>query len=198
MPDRGRNPIPALATFAATVATLEAEWQRRMGLHPHLGRPFLTPTVLTAGTEEQINVIPAQGCMVLDIRTVPGIDHSQLVAQLEEGAVRAGEEGGVTLKLTVLDDRPSTRTAPDAPVVRAVMAAHRKVTGRPAFLGGVPGATDGTILWRDARIPVVVYGPGSKWIAHQADEYVEVSELNQAAEVYAEAARRYLSGDMGA
>jgi succinyl-diaminopimelate desuccinylase len=59
--------------------------------------------------------------------------------------------------------------------------------------GGVPGTTDGTILVRDAGLPVVVYGPGGKWIAHQADEYVEVADLIRHAEVYVAAALRFLS-----
>jgi len=58
----------------------------------------------------------------------------------------------------------------------------------------VPGATDGTILTRDAGIPTVVYGPGGKWIAHQADEYVEVQEIIEATKVYAETARLFLGG----
>jgi succinyl-diaminopimelate desuccinylase len=58
----------------------------------------------------------------------------------------------------------------------------------------VPGTTDGTILSRDAGIPTVVYGPGGKWIAHQADEFVEVAEIPQYARVYAEAARLFLHG----
>jgi succinyl-diaminopimelate desuccinylase len=79
-------------------------------------------------------------------------------------------------------------------VVQALMAAHEAVTGSPAVLGGVPGATDGTILTRDAGLATVVYGPGGKWIAHQADEYVEVSAVVSAAHVYAETARRFLTG----
>ena len=39
----------------------------------------------------------------------------------------------------------------------------------------------------------MTYGPGGKWIAHQIDEYVEIDEVVRAAEVYAEAARRFLS-----
>jgi succinyl-diaminopimelate desuccinylase len=63
--------------------------------------------------------------------------------------------------------------------------------------GGVPGATDGTILWRDAGIPNVVYGPGPKWIAHQPDEYVEVDDIVRKTRVYAEAALRYLTAGTG-
>ena len=59
----------------------------------------------------------------------------------------------------------------------------------------MPGATDGTILTRDAGLATVVYGPGGKWIAHQADEFVEVGRRAACAtRVYAEAARRFLTG----
>ena len=36
-----------------------------------------------------------------------------------------------------------------------------------------------------------MYGPGGKWIAHQVDEYVELSDLAMHAEVYVEAALRF-------
>jgi succinyl-diaminopimelate desuccinylase len=97
------------------------------------------------------------------------------------------------MSLTVVDDRPATETPRDDPVVRAVFDAHEAVTGEAPAYGGVPGTTDGTILWRDAGVPVVVYGPGGKWIAHQVDEYVEVDELVTAGQVYAEAALRFLT-----
>ena len=38
----------------------------------------------------------------------------------------------------------------------------------------------------------MVYGPGGKWIAHQADEFVEVADLLAHADVYVEAADRFL------
>jgi succinyl-diaminopimelate desuccinylase len=93
----------------------------------------------------------------------------------------------------VLEDRPATETATDHPLVAALVEGHRRVHGMVPALGGVPGATDGTILWRDAGLPIVTYGPGDKWIAHQVDEYVEVEDLVRTAEVYVEAARLFLS-----
>ena len=58
----------------------------------------------------------------------------------------------------------------------------------------MPGATDGTVITSRTGIPSVVYGPGGKWIAHQADEFVEVADIVTAANVYAETARRFLAG----
>ena len=67
------------------------------------------------------------------------------------------------------------------------------MTGEPGRLGGVPGATDGTVITSRAGVPSIVYGPGGKWIAHQADEFVEVAELVRSAEVYRRAAQRFLA-----
>src|SRR5262249_13738844 len=100
---------------------------------------------------------------------------------------------GEGMRVTIVDDRPATETPAGHPLVRAVVEAHRQVHGTDPPLGGVPGATDGTILWRDAGIPIVTYGPGGKWIAHQVDEYVELHDLVASAEVYVEAARRFLA-----
>lgn len=191
MPQQGRNPIPPLAGFLTACGVLQAELQGERGEHPLLGWDYLTPTVVGAGSLEQVNVIPGTAWAALDIRTTPGLDHAGLLRRLAAVA----PEG---LGLTVIDDRPPTETPPGHPVVRAVAEAHGRVIGAEPVLGGVPGSTDGTILWRDARIPIVTYGPGGKWIAHQVDEYVELSDIAGSAEVYLEAARLFLEGRVSA
>lgn len=192
MPQQGRNPIAALVAVAETVRRLEAELQAELGEHPLLGLPYLTPTVLLGGTAAQLNVIPGKAWMALDIRTTPALRHPDLLGRLGAACRGVAAASGVELELSVIDDRPATETAPDSALVRAVVEAHRKVTGEDPPLGGVPGATDGTILWRDAGIPIVTYGPGGKWIAHQVDEYVEVADLVRCAEVYELAALIFL------
>jgi succinyl-diaminopimelate desuccinylase len=57
----------------------------------------------------------------------------------------------------------------------------------------VPGSTDGTIITRDSGVPVVVYGPGHKRIPHQPDEFVDLSEVDNAARVYIHAILQFLS-----
>jgi succinyl-diaminopimelate desuccinylase len=49
------------------------------------------------------------------------------------------------------------------------------------------------VLTSRGGIPSVVYGPGGKWIAHQANEFVEVDDLVRHARVYADAALRFLT-----
>jgi succinyl-diaminopimelate desuccinylase len=197
MPFQGRNPNPVLARFLGVLAEREAMLQSRHPTHPHLGEVHLTPTVLRAGDPAQMNVIPAEAEVWVDVRTIPGVDHADLVAEVAELAVEVGVTAGVTASVTVVDDRPAVATPATSPVVRALSDAHAAVTGQAARFGGVPGATDGTILTARAGLPTVVYGPGGKWIAHQVDEFVEVSAVIEAAEVYREAALRFLSGSAG-
>jgi succinyl-diaminopimelate desuccinylase len=192
MPQIGRNPIPALGPLLVGFGELERQVGASVGTHPQLGDFYLTPTVLTAGTPEQVNVIPARASVHLDVRTVPAVDHGGLVHLVTRLSERIADEFGLTAEVTVIDDRPPVDTPRDAPVVAALAAAHRDVTGREPVYGGVPGTTDGTILTRDAGLATVVYGPGGKWIAHQADEMVAIEDILTCARVYARAAGLFL------
>jgi succinyl-diaminopimelate desuccinylase len=192
MPQHGRNPVAPAGRLIVALAALQDRVQRDHPAHRHLGEVYLTPTVSLAGSTDQINVIPGTAVVCVDVRTLPGVDHARLVADVERLAVAACDGSGVTASVEVVDDRPAVEVDERAPLVVALAAAHEAVTGEPAVYGGVPGATDGTILTRDTGMPTVVYGPGGKWIAHQADEFVEVDEIVRCAEVYAETAARYL------
>ncbi len=192
MPHQGRNPIVAMSRFIESAREIEERLQSEHGDHPQLGLVYLTPTHISAGSLPQLNVIPAPGLCTFDIRTVPGVDHRSLLDELDAIGSALGDELEVDFTLEALVDRVPTYTPTTDPVVAAVADAHRAVTGEEPVYGGVPGTTDGTILWSNANLPVVVYGPGGKWIAHQKDEFVTVDELITAAEVYVEAATRFL------
>ena len=192
MPFEGRNPNRAVAAVIAALTDLEQRLHEAHGEHEHLGRPWITPTVLRAGTPAQMNVVPGTSTLWVDVRTVPSVDHDELLASMTDLAADACGASGVTSQVTAIDDRPPVELAPDDPLVRAVWDAHTAVATTPARLGGVPGTTDGTMLTALAGVPTVVYGPGGKWIAHQANEYVEVADIVEHASVYVEAAGRFL------
>jgi succinyl-diaminopimelate desuccinylase len=194
MPQHARNPVATAGSLVVTIAEYQRQVQATVGNHEHLGLPYLTPTVLDAGSADQMNVIPAVASVYIDVRTIPAIDHDALIADVTKLAEAAGTAHGVGTTVSVVDDRPSVEVPAGHPVVAALAAAHEAVTGEPPRYGGVPGATDGTILTRDAGIPTVVYGPGGKWIAHQADEFVEVDDVIRCAHVYAHAADNFLRG----
>ncbi|MEZ7131067.1 M20 family metallopeptidase [Nonomuraea sp. AD125B] len=194
MPQHGRNPIAAAGPLLVGLAELQEELQRRHPAHEHLGEVYVTPTVLRAGSDEQVNVIPATASVFVDVRTVPGVEHQDVADRVAALAARSIRYG-IAAEVSVLVDRPPVDVPVTDPVVAALAAAHRTVTGEEPVYGGVPGSTDGTVLTHWGGVPSVVYGPGGKWIAHQADEYVEVEEIVRCTRVFAEAARRFLTGD---
>lgn len=171
MPTAGVNALAGMVCWLHRLLDLQTRLQQRLGRHPLLGDLYITPTVLQApasGACGQVNCLPDQCVAYLDIRSLPAISHEQLITLIEqEGATVAGATPGLQCTLGIVDDRPATETDPTEPVVQAVIAAHRRVYGGEPVFGGVPGSTDGTILWRERAIPVVVYGPGDKRIPHQ-------------------------------
>mgnify|MGYP001146276869 CR=1 FL=1 len=87
------------------------------------------------------------------------------------------------------EDRPITISP-----IMAGARAYRELTGREPVYSGVPGATDGTFLSAWKRIPCLVNGPGPRHLPHQVDEYVETSEMLEAARLYVLTAHRFLNG----
>jgi len=197
MPHQAKNPILCMGEIVAALSDYEGELTAEHGVHKHLGPVYITPTVVQAGSLNQINVIPAFAQIALDVRTIPGVDHGLIVRRVAQIAEQASAVQSVRAEVQVVDDRPAVEISQAHPLVKSMVAAHEAVTGQSAKFGGVPGATDGTILFRDAGIPSVVYGPGGKWIAHQSDEFVEfveVAEISAAVEVYLHAAKLFLAG----
>lgn len=196
MPRAGVNPIPPLAEIVTRLMRLEAAECARHGEDVYLGWPSITPTIFHGPEtgDPQINVLPANAVVKLDLRTTPAQSHAFL-----EQAIRSIVDEvavctpGFSATVEVLEDRPYTVTSMHDPVVVASANAYRMVTGKEPRYNGVPGATDGTFLWAWKNIPIVTYGAGGRTIPHQTDEYVEIPELIETAQIYAAAAMLYLN-----
>ncbi|MDP9409086.1 MAG: M20 family metallopeptidase [Actinomycetota bacterium] len=197
MPASGVNPVTRAARFVVAVERLEREEVERYGEDPFLGCPSLTPTILMGpeSGEPQINVIPASAYVALDIRTIPDQSHRELVGRLEGIlADLKAEDPDFDATLEVIEERPPTETPKDEPLVQAMAAAYRRLTGEEPRYNGVPGATDGTFLAAWGGIPTVTTGAGDREIPHHADEWVGEEELLTTCELYAATAMYYCYG----
>ena len=196
MPEAGANPISALAALVAGAPRLERRLRALCTRSRYLKPPTVTPTVMAAPVAgvPQSNVIPATAQATLDVRLTPGPDADAVAKEIDEACRRAADAcPGVSVEWTPVNGfRMATRVERTEPLVRAMVGAVRRATGRPARWGGVPGSTDGTILRMELGIPIVTCGPGHRLIPHQVDEYVEVAELVDAARIYTAAALAYL------
>ena len=197
MPLSGVNPVTRAARFVVAVEELEREEMERHGEDPFLGYPSLTPTILMGPDcgEPQINVIPASAYVALDIRTVPGQAHDELVRRLEGCLSDLGsEDPDFDANLEVIEERPWTETPMDNPLVRSMTAAYRELTGEEPRYNGVPGATDGTFLNEWANVPLVTTGAGGREMPHRTDEWVSVDELFNTCRLYAATAMYFCHG----
>jgi len=196
MPEAGANPITALAALVADAPRLERRLRALCARSRYLKPPTVTPTIVTAPVAgvPQSNVIPATAQATLDVRLTPGPDVDAIAKEIDEACRRAADRAtGVRIEWAPINGfRMATKVERTEPLVRAMVVAVRRATGRPARWGGVPGSTDGTILRTELGIPIVTCGPGHRLIPHQVDEYVDVAELVDAARIYVAAALAYL------
>jgi succinyl-diaminopimelate desuccinylase len=197
MPLTGVNPNTRLARVVLAFERFEASEKARCGADEFLGLPSVTFTVIQSpppGSPAQLNVMPGEALAYVDIRTVPKQDHETVRAALRSVlAELAAGDPDFRASIEFIEDRPVVAIGKDEPVVRASASAYADVTGHEARYNGVPGATDGTFLSAWKGIPCLVNGPGPRHVPHQADEYVEVAELVEAARVYVVAAHRFLA-----
>jgi succinyl-diaminopimelate desuccinylase len=198
MPEAGVNPIAGVGGILREVPALQRQLRRLCRRSRYLRPPTVTPTVVQAPPRHagvpQSNVIPALAEMTLDVRLTPGIDADGVHAELDALCRRAAAaHEGVTVEWAPVNPfRLATRVERSEPLVRAMARSVRQVTGKAPRWGGVPGSTDGTILRMALGIPIVTCGPGNRLIPHQVNEFVEASEVVEAARIYATSAWTYL------
>lgn len=195
MPLTGINPNTRMARAIVALEELERKEMARLGEHPMLGWPSITPTILQAPVkgDAQINVVPDQCMTTLDIRTVPGQDHQELYKEISailEGLSKEDDKFKATLE--VIEERPWTLTGMKEEVVTAVASAYREITKKEPVYNGVPGATDGTFLHK-AGIPILTTGAGDRHIPHHADEYVTIDQLVESTQLFALSALTFLT-----
>jgi acetylornithine deacetylase len=122
------------------------------------------------------NVIPAECRMVVDCRTIPELPPAVVVERVRQ-VVRS--------HVHVRSDRLApVRTPAGAAILRAVTEAHPE--GRPF---GSPTLSDWAHL---TGIPAVKIGPGLSEVSHTTNEWVELAQVERAAPLYEQIARRYL------
>ena len=211
MPLSGLNCSPAIARLIDGLHELEKAAVTTIGVDEDLGWPSITPTVIQAPVTgaSQLNVMPGEARVLVDIRTTPRQSHPKIIADLRALALAVTKrvkddyekydpllnlqrDHNLSVLVDILTDRPCTYTERSEPVVEAADWATRWLTRADPIYAGVPGATDGTFLWALKNIPIVTMGAGNRQVPHQIDEWVDLDQLIETAKVYALTALHYL------
>ncbi len=189
MPEQGVNAIEHMNTL---IDALRNDFGFRYEHHDLLGGPTMNLGVISGGT--QPNVVPDVCRLRIDVRTVPGQDHREILNDIQALAQEIETNSAAKFELTVLNDKPPVSTPADEEIVGTAVRTvddlfekRRQPSGVRYFTDAsvfVPGAGDG--------LPVIIYGPGDEALAHQPNEYVEVAKYLDAITFYKELALRYL------
>jgi acetylornithine deacetylase len=71
----------------------------------------------------------------------------------------------------------------DHPFMKVICESYKNILKEVPVIEASPWGTDGGILSKGGNIPVVVFGPRTTEVAHDANEYIEVQKILQAAKV---------------
>jgi len=196
MPLTGVNSAYPMAEFLLEMKELERAQIAEHGRDELLGQPSITPTIVRSPVrgEPQNNVMPAHTQVTLDIRLIPGQSADEIESKILTTCerVKAKADDGLVFDAEIIEARAPTSTDRDEPIVQVLHTAYRDLTGSEPIYGGVPGSTDGTILNSRAGIPIVTCGPGDINVPHQVDEWLDLEQLVEAAQLYVVAAMRFL------
>ncbi|MGO8953589.1 MAG: M20 family metallopeptidase [Rhodomicrobium sp.] len=179
MPEEGVNAVYKAARAALALAGVDFSGDA----HPVLGRPTLNVGWLHGGLN--INSVPDEARLGLDVRIVPGIDPEELLRRFKKAT--AGE---VTFEVKGASD--PVWTDPGDPFVASVAAIVRSVTGNATSIGGASYFTDAAPLKPGmGDPPTIILGPGEPGQAHQTNEYCTIARVEEAEAIYTEIIARW-------
>lgn len=183
MPQVGCNAIRMMFDLLNKVDALEI---------PHEPHPLLGGFTRSLGTfhgGQKANVVPDHCVAQVDMRTVPGQEHDEIIQQIA-AALDELEERSATFRGTyrVINNLPPVESDPDHPAVQRIAQAWDSVMGSPSEFKGAVYYTDGAVLAPVLGAPLVILGPGDPEQAHQTDEYVDIHRMVETARIYAQAA----------
>lgn len=172
MPELGVN---AVYKAARAIARLEGfDFGARP--HPVMGGPTLNVGTVRGG--DGVNMVPDWASIGVDIRTVPGMDHAELLTRLRAAL-------GAEAEIEVFSDLPPVWTAPEQQWMHRVLEICAGHLGERSQARTATYMTDAANLrkaYTDA--PTVVLGPGEPQMAHQTDEYCSQERIRQAVAIY--------------
>jgi acetylornithine deacetylase len=137
-----------------------------------------------------MSTYPDRCVLRLERRTLPGETGEHVLAEMRRACdtVRARKPELAAEVSLVMAQGPSD-VGTDSPIVRALEDALREANER-VRLGGMSAWTDAALL-NAAGIPAICFGPGDISLAHAAEEYIPLPEIDRATSVLATLARRW-------
>ena len=182
--------VDAITHAALVLAELEKlERTRESGLrHKLLGRGSLHASTIHGGVG--MSTYPEQCVLAIERRTLPGESTEMAMQEVIDGcaAVKATHPQ-LDARVTLTTAQLPSDVATDSPVVKSLRHAMEQ-EGVAVRIEGLPAWTDAALL-NEAGIPTICFGPGDIGLAHAAEEFVPVAEIDVARQVLTRVVREW-------
>jgi succinyl-diaminopimelate desuccinylase len=179
MPEKGVNAIYR----AVDALTKLKKFDFDVPPHPLLGNPTLNVGTIAGGMN--INSVPDQATVGIDIRTVPGQSNQEVYERLQS-------ELGPDVHCRPVVSAASVSTDPENEWVQEVFDIMASFLDERPVPRGATYFTDASFLTPAlGNPPTLILGPGEAAMAHKTDEFCSISKIEDAAQAYLEIARRW-------
>lgn len=176
-PYKGRNAIKMMCRVVEELGKIVP------AVNKYTGSGSINPGIICGG--ERSSVVPNSCTLRVSRFTVPGETGQMFLDQVNEilARLKAEDSNFEAYAELTYDSNPSI-VDENSEIVRAIHAAHAEI-GKECPYCGTPQHDDADFMTNFAHIPTVIYGPGTGLLAHMPNENVLLSELEEAAQVYA-------------
>jgi len=166
----------------------QGQAKTRAGAKPHelLGECSMSINTIAGG--KALNVVPDKCSIGIDIRTLPGQNHQDIITDLEKiFAKLKAKNPQFDAEVSVLRQVQALETDSRCDFVKDFCSAvHENRTKAVGF------TTDGP-YFASLGAPVVIFGPGKPELCHKPDEYIKISDVEKAAEYYKNIILKFLT-----
>jgi acetylornithine deacetylase len=148
--------------------------------HPLLGRGSVHASTIIGGIG--LSTYPDRCILRVERRTIPGETEDDAIREIRDAFDRVrARRPELDAAVRLIGAQAPSDVSVDAPVVRA-LEGGLLVEGLPSRIEGLSAWTDAALL-NAAGISSVCFGPGDITLAHAAEEYVPVDEIEKATAV---------------
>lgn len=192
MPWNGINAVRKASKVIEAVEELDRSLEAVS--HPLLGRPSISVTMIKGG--EKDNIIPGSCRVYVDYRMIPGDTGDSVEKTIRAYLDRIKrEDDQFQYSVRRYINLEPGEVAMDHPFVKNAQEVFRKATGEETAVRDFPATCEQVLFTREG-IPAIVMGPGRIEQAHVVDEFVELWQVERAAQYYELLARHMLRKDM--
>lgn len=174
--------LPALERHRASVEKID---------HQLLGNASMIITTINGGTAP--NIVPQHCDIEIDRRLVPGEDKNEVEQRIHQAIAEYNQGEKIEYHLDNYLFIPASDISVDHELTQVALETVSRFTEKTAEPQIFEATCEAPFFSVTSNIPTLIMGPGGLAQAHVKDEFVEISELYLAAEIYYDMANSLLN-----